>query len=599
MKLFAPWAMWFLGSIPLIIIMYILKQKFEERAISSVYLWQQVLKDIEVNTPWQKLKKNLLLLLQLLAALLLVFALSDPYVNLRGTDYESLIVVIDNTGSMNAAYDQTTRLEKAKALAEDLVRNSPTGTQLPLITAGRYPKVEVSSAKDKQAVLRKIRDLQTTNAAGNINDAISMVSAVSKQAASYKAVFYTDSGVNLEKLNGEVVSLAKPVDNISLDLLSHSIKEGKLNVLIRATNHGSVDTAGEVTLYGNEDVLDIKEIQLKAGETKTFYSELENRNVSYLWAELGGKDGLTSDNTIYDVVKPTKLQKVLLVSQSNLFIEKAFSIIDNVELYKANPGDEIQGEYDLYIYDGTLPASLPKKGSLLLLNPPASTDFVSVQSEIEGGTGRAAENSLTKYMEGTSFAVSKLRNIELPYFADEVLEVEGNTAAFVGQYKERKVAVIAFDLHNSDFVLTPEYPIFMHNMAGYLINIGSGEKSAYTSGESVAVNAVPDAVSAYIEGADGKNYDIQLKYPILPFENTEKLGIYKLVQKLEEGEQQSLFAVNFPSETESNTNLQLSSESTGDNDAGAFATGKRIASWLMILVLLIAAVEWVVYIRGY
>ena len=58
MKLFAPWALWFMGSIPIIIMMYILKQKFEEREISSVYLWQQVLKDIEVNTPWQKLKKN-------------------------------------------------------------------------------------------------------------------------------------------------------------------------------------------------------------------------------------------------------------------------------------------------------------------------------------------------------------------------------------------------------------------------------------------------------------------------------------------------------------------------------------------------------------
>jgi hypothetical protein len=599
MKLFAPWAMWFLGSVPLIIIMYILKQKFEEREISSVYLWQQVLKDIEVNTPWQKLKKNLLLLLQLLAALLLVLALSDPYVNLKGTDYASLIVVIDNTGSMNAAYDQTTRLEKAKAMAQDLVKNAATGTQLTLITAGRYPKVEASNTKDKQEVLKKIRDIRSSNTAGNINDASSMVSAVSKQAPSYKAVFYTDSGVSLEKLNGEVVSLAKPVGNISLDLLSHNVKDGKLNILLRATNHGSSEAAGEVTLYGNEAVLDIKEIRLKAGESKTFYSKLENRAVSYLWAELGGKDGLASDNTIYDVVKPSKVQKVLLVSQSNLFIEKAFSIIDNVELYKANPGDEIQGEYDLYIYDGTMPNRLPQKGSLLFLNPPASMDFISVKGELEGGTGRAIENSLTKYMEGTSFAVSKLRNVELPYFADEVLEVEGNTAAFVGQYKERKVSVIAFDLHNSDFVLTPEYPIFMHNIAGYLISIGSGERSSYTSGESVAVNAVPDAVAAYIQGADGKKYDIQLKYPILPFENTEETGIYRLVQKVDTGEQQNLFAVNFPSDTESNTNLQLSSEAAGETGAGGFATGKRIAGWLMILVLLIAAVEWGVYIRGY
>lgn len=56
MTLFSPWALWFLALIPLVILMYILKQKFEEREISSTYLWHQVLKDMEVNTPWQRLK---------------------------------------------------------------------------------------------------------------------------------------------------------------------------------------------------------------------------------------------------------------------------------------------------------------------------------------------------------------------------------------------------------------------------------------------------------------------------------------------------------------------------------------------------------------
>lgn len=599
MKLFAPWALWFLGSIPLIIMMYILKQKFEEREISSVYLWQQVLKDIEVNTPWQKLKKNLLLLLQLLAAFLLVFALSDPFINFKGSDYASLIIVIDNSGSMNAVYDQSTRLEKAKNLAEALVKNSATGTQLTLISAGRYPKVELNNTIDKQEVIRKINAMKETNSGGSINDAISMVKAVSKQALNYKAVFYTDSGVSLEGLNGEVVSVAKPVDNVSLDMLSHTAKNGKLQLLIRATNHGSTDAAREITIYGDENVIDIKNIELKAGETKSILAEGEKTDISYLYAELNEKDGLSNDNIVFDVVKPSQLQKVLLVSQSNLFIEKAFSIIDNVELYKSNPGDEIQGEYDLYIYDGTLPENLPAKGSILLINPPSSSVIANVKVEIEGGTVIAARHDLTKYLDGTSFAVSKLKSVELPYYADELLKMDGNAAAFVGQLRERKTAVIAFDLHNSDFVLTPEYPIFMHNLAGYLINISSGEKSVYKSGEPVAITPVPDAKSAYIESSGNKRYDVELKYPIAPFENTEETGIYKLVQKLEAGESQSLFAVNFPSDTESDTRAQQLSQNTEIEDGKAFITGRRIAAWLIALVLLIAVLEWVVYIRGY
>lgn len=599
MKLFAPWALWFLGAIPIIIMMYILKQKFEEREISSVYLWQQVLKDIEVNTPWQKLKKNLLLLLQLLAAFLLVFALADPFVNLRGSDYANLIVVIDNTGSMNAAYNQSTRLGKAKDLAEALVKNSATGTQITLISAGSHPKVELANTTDKLEALRKIKAIETSNSGGNINDAISMVKAMSKLATTYKAVFYTDRAMNLEGLNAEAIAVAMPVDNISLDMLTHTIKDGKLKLLTRATNHGSADVIREITVYGNDKVLDIKNVELKAGETINILSEGESKDISYLYAELSESDGLINDNTVFDVVKPSKLQKVLLISQSNLFIEKAFKVIDNVELYKSNPGDEIQGEYDLYIYDGTLPASLPKKGSIMLINPPSNSEVAEVNGELEGGTVRAVQHNLTKYLEGTSFQVSKLKNIELPYYADQILEIDGNTVAYVGQFKERRTAIIAFDLHNSDFVLTPEYPIFMHNIAGYLINISAGEKSVYQSGEAVTVNPVPDAKSAYIESSEGKHYDVELKYPILPFEDTEEIGVYKLVQKLENGEVEAMFAVNFPSDTESNTREQQTSQNAEIENGKAFITGRRIATWLIALVLLIAAVEWVVYIRGY
>ncbi len=601
MKLFAPWALWFLSAIPLIIMMYILKQKFEEKEISSVYLWQQVLKDIEVNTPWQKLKKNLLLLLQLLTALLLIFALADPFLQLRGTDYSNLIVVIDNTGSMNAVYNQSTRLAKAKDLAAALVKNSATGTQITVISSGRQPKVELNNTTDKLEALRKINAIKSTNSSGDINDAVSLVKALSKQALTYKAAFYTDSGVNLEGINGELVSVSKPVDNVSLDMITHTLKDEKLKLLIRLTNHGSTAITKEVTVYGNENVFDIKNVELKAGETKTFMSEGEGKAVTYVWAEINSSDGLQSDNMVFDIVKPSELQKVMLVSQSNLFIEKAFSVINNVELYKSNPGDEIQGEYDLYIYDSNMPDKLPVKGSIMLINPPTGTGngIINVTGDIEGGTAKAEQHLLTKYVENTSFGISKLRSIEVPYWADKLLDVGGNAAAFVGQSKDRKVAVLAFDLHNSDFALTPEYPIFMHNIAGYLINVSMEENAVYKSGEAVTLNPIPDAKSAFVESAAKKTYDVELKYPILPFENTEEVGIYRLVQKLEGQELQSLFAVNYPSDTESNTLIQQTSEDGTINDGKAFITGRRIAAWLIILVLLLAAVEWVVYIRGY
>jgi Ca-activated chloride channel homolog len=46
-----------------IILLYMLRLRRREVTISSTFLWQQILQDNEANTPWQKLKRNLLLFL--------------------------------------------------------------------------------------------------------------------------------------------------------------------------------------------------------------------------------------------------------------------------------------------------------------------------------------------------------------------------------------------------------------------------------------------------------------------------------------------------------------------------------------------------------
>jgi len=57
-----------------IVAMYILRLRREERTVSSTFLWNQLVRDVEANAPWQRLRHNWLLWLQLLIALLLAFA---------------------------------------------------------------------------------------------------------------------------------------------------------------------------------------------------------------------------------------------------------------------------------------------------------------------------------------------------------------------------------------------------------------------------------------------------------------------------------------------------------------------------------------------
>ena len=76
---------------PIIVAMYLLKLRREERRVSSTFLWQRVVRDVEANAPWQKLRRNLLLLLQLLLLLLLVLALALPFFLTNGIAGKNLI----------------------------------------------------------------------------------------------------------------------------------------------------------------------------------------------------------------------------------------------------------------------------------------------------------------------------------------------------------------------------------------------------------------------------------------------------------------------------------------------------------------------------
>ncbi len=602
MRLFAPWALWFLSFIPLVVLMYILKQKFEERQIGSIYLWQQVLKDIEVNTPWQRLKKNLLLFLQLLSIILLVFALSDPYIYTRGGMYSNLVIVIDNTGSMNAAYENNTRLERAKQLAEEMINHSGTKTNITLLTVDKSPRVEIGKTTDKGEAVRKLSDIKPGNSAGNINDSVSLVSAMVKQYegnSGYKAVFYTDSPVNTGDLNAEVVSLASELTNVSLDYISYSEDKGKLTALVRATNRSNAPLAREISLYGNDKVLDIKNVELPPGETMTVYFEGLSADASYIWAELTEKDDLEEDNQVYGIVEYTKPSKVLLVSTSNVFMEKALSNIKGLELYKTNPGEDIEDGYDLYIFDSVIPELLPKSGSVLLINPPTGNGIVEVGAELQGGAADIAKHSITKYMENVDFTVSKLKSMEAPFWADVLINVGENAAVISGEYKGRKTAVIGFDLHNSDFALTTEYPIFIYNLAAYLVGIDTERRTSYVCGDSIDLNPNPEVTEAAVKDPAGEVHSLELTYPMLPFDKTGQFGIYELTQKIGETEKVSSFAVNFPVESESVNSKLVVSEAQKASAAGTVSGGTRLQAWLLGLLLLAAAVEWVVYIRGY
>src|SRR5438132_10199285 len=86
---------------PLLILLYFLKLKRKPLAVPSTFLWRKSIEDLHVNSLFQWLRQNVLLLLQLLAVLMFVYSLLAPRFHAAKSHGKHYIVMIDNSASMS------------------------------------------------------------------------------------------------------------------------------------------------------------------------------------------------------------------------------------------------------------------------------------------------------------------------------------------------------------------------------------------------------------------------------------------------------------------------------------------------------------------
>src|SRR5256886_16013248 len=174
MNLLVPAALAFSVIIPIILLLYFMRPKRQERVVGSTLLWQQALQDLQASRPWQRLRITQLLLLQLLAAIFIVLILARPAIFLRSPISGDTIIILQASASMQATDVAPNRFEAAKSQIADLVDNLGPNDHLSLISIAHTPQVLVALSQDPGLIMAALQRAKVTNQDADLEQALSL-----------------------------------------------------------------------------------------------------------------------------------------------------------------------------------------------------------------------------------------------------------------------------------------------------------------------------------------------------------------------------------------------------------------------------------------
>lgn len=611
MKFLYFWPLALLALVPVIIFMYLLKQKAEKKEVPSLFLWRETYHNIEANTPWEKLKKNWLMILQIILFLALIFALMGPFLLNLGKSTEHVILVIDNSASMNENYEgEKTRLDKAIGEACDYVKGLKNGTGISVISSNDTATLIVSSSDDKNEIINKIKEIKPSLNAGNATAGVEMVRTMQSQWPSLVTVCFTDTNVSMKDVPGEIVDVYKQKENVGIEYLSHGESGGDLVVLAKVTNFGEKETAKEVTLYGDDAILTSRKVSLPAGESQIVYFDKVNFKGTILRAELNGNDSLAGDDICYDVIAENRQIRVLLMTEKNAYIEKALDLMEGISVTKSNDiasfDSFVTQGFDLYIFDCMMPANFPETGNVVIFDAPNSNLYQS-KGIIDSALVEAEQVEITQYIDTMDFGAADITTYYTPEWAVPFLsaDVTNNDTGkdervdvgFFGDYMGQRITVFGFDLHNSELPLKMEFPLLMYNIVNDNVMTGMLQENVVCTGDGIQVNARADGALPTVVKPDETKVELS-DYRIV-FTGTDQIGVYSVFQNESqiENSNSEYFVANFPS-TESFVDVTPSMNTDANTDVKKGASADLdIKNIIIALALALLVVEWIAYLR--
>ncbi|HEX9018818.1 MAG TPA: BatA and WFA domain-containing protein, partial [Anaerolineaceae bacterium] len=342
-------AAFFLGLLlPVIVALYLLKLKRTEREVPSTFLWRKMVRDVEANAPWQRLQPNLLMILQLLVLIALIFALARPFNWTDGVGGQAAILILDTSASMSATDVAPSRLESAKTRARQLVDVLPDTARVTVIEAGREARVLIASSLDRREAHQVIQNIQPGTSGSDMAVALELGSAIAARQPGAETIVLSDGDVQLPQrlsVKGALryIPFGLSSDNQAISLLTLEAAPGaaSLTAFIQVSNYGEKPASRRLNILvdgGTEPVFTYDLNDISAGGQKSIVAEGLPAVTRMVTAQLTGKDALPLDDRAVAVRPETHPVPVTLVTQGNLYIKTALTLLPGVVLTEQDLG---------------------------------------------------------------------------------------------------------------------------------------------------------------------------------------------------------------------------------------------------------------------
>ena len=614
-----PAALALLAFVPVLLVLHALRYRRRDVQVSTLFLWESVAREAQGSLGLRRLVQNLPLLLQILLVCLLAAALAEPALTGQAVPSRDVVLVLDVSASMQTRTEEGTRFGQAREHALQVLQELPAGRQMAVVTAGRQPRVAAFFSSEKALLRQTLRDLEASDATGNMREALFLALSLTQGSGSHDIVVIGDGAypriAELTQLRQQLGHQLRHIrvdgGNTNVGITRFAFRqapdaEGLYEVLLTVKNFSPQPIAAPLRLsLPPQETLE-RQLDLQPGQEEVIVSTVAGPLQGVAEAELALDDDLALDNRAYGVVAAPSQTWILLVGEPNYFLETLLTAIPGVFVNvvpQVSPDilPRLLASNRLIIFNGVTPPPL-QRGNYLLINavPPDGrvrhTGTVAQPRVVDW----QRQHPLLQFVDLADVHVAEALHLTLHDGAHSLVDAPDTPLLGLIEEPDLRVVLVGFDLMQSDLPLRVAFPVFIGNLLRWLAPPESDGGGQIQAGTSYPLYFDTPMARISVQDPDGRRQDYDVQGNPWIFSGTQRVGVYTL----RAGDQfKRYLTVNLLDDSESDINpaTKLPSLTPDEAATSAPAGSAETPLWLALTLGAVAVLtgEWFTWCRDF